>query len=177
MFTPGVPGDAPLVVRTKPGTRALYVALLGAVVLQVLAVAGMMLLALWSPVLFAFLPLAALQFWFVGRILREYQGLLGPQLAADHTGVWVRTGAGPNPQAVYLPWAAIEGVDAVRGPAVRITSRHGEGLLGQHAHWRVRALRRRFNSAFVVDGRRSAEPADQIVHRLWQLAEWARGRS
>ena len=53
-------------------------------------------------------------------------------------------------------------------------SRQGEGLYGRRRRWRVRSVWRRFGTPFIVDGRRSAEPPDQIAHRLWQLAEWAR---
>jgi hypothetical protein len=175
-FCASVPGDAPLVVRTNRSTKVLYVVLMVATVLLVVADVALVLLALlWSPILFVYVPLVAVQFWFVGRILREYQGLLGPQLAADHTGVWVRTGTGSRPEVVYLPWQAIDGIDAARkGPAVRVMSRQGEALYGTRSHWRVRALRRRFGTSFAVDGKRSVEHPDQIAHRLWQLAEWAR---
>jgi hypothetical protein len=102
---------------------------------------------------------------------REYLGLLGPQLAADHTGIWVRTGLGSRPEVVFLPWAAIDGIDVVRqGPVVRIMSRHGETLYQKRRHWRARSTTRRFGTPFVVDGRRSAEPPDVIARRLHQLA-------
>jgi len=175
-FCTSVPSDALLVVRTKRSTTVLYVVLVAATVLLVVADAALVVIALlWLPLLYVYVPLVLVEFWFVGRILREYQGLLGPQLAADHTGVWIRTGTGSRPEVVYLPWQAIDGIDAVRkGPAVRVMSRQGEGLYGQRSHWRVRAVRRRFGTSFVVDGRRSVEHPDQIAHRLWQLAEWAR---
>jgi hypothetical protein len=93
-FCASVPGDAPLVVRTNRSTKVLYVVLMVATVLLVVADVALVLLALlWSPILFVYVPLVAVQFWFVGRILREYQGLLGPQLAADHTGC----GSAPAP--------------------------------------------------------------------------------
>jgi hypothetical protein len=77
---------------------------------------------------------------------------------------------------VFLPWSAIDGIDVTRkGPVVRIMSRQGEGLYTKRKHWRVRSVWRRFGTPFVVDGRRSAEPPDQIAHRLHQLAQWARG--
>jgi hypothetical protein len=67
---------------------------------------------------------------------------------------------------VFLPWPAIDGIDTAKGPVVRIMSRQGEALFPDRPHWRVRSLRRRFGTAFIVDGRRSAEPVDTIVHRL-----------
>jgi hypothetical protein len=148
--------------------------LVSAVLLVVLA-AGLSYVAIWldAAVLLMVLPPLVAQFGFTALVLREYQGWLGPQLAADHTGVWVRTGIGRRPEAVHLPWAAIDGIDASRkGPVVRVMSRQGEGLFTK-PHWRVRSLRRRFGTAFVVDGKRSAEHPEQIAHRLRQLAEWA----
>jgi hypothetical protein len=32
--------------------------------------------------------------WLANRSMREYQAMLRPQLAANDTGVWVRTGVG-----------------------------------------------------------------------------------
>jgi hypothetical protein len=81
---------------------------------------------------------------------------------------------GRRPETVYLPWAAVECVDTCKGPVVRILSRVGEGLFDRRPHWRVRSLRRRFGTAFVVDGRRAAEPVDRIAHRLHQTAQAAR---
>jgi hypothetical protein len=176
-FAAAVPEDAPLVVRCKGGTRALYVLLLAAATLQLAVVALIVLLAdlLGSQAFFILLVPLLPQAVFLAAVIREYQGLLGPQLAADHTGIWVRTGLGRRPEAVYLPWTAIDGIDATRkGPVLRIMSRQGETLFTRKAHWRVRSLRRRFGTAFIVDGRRSAEPPDQIAHRLWQWAERSR---
>lgn len=175
-FAPEVPGTAPLVVRTKRSTRVLYGVLLAAGALEVVVAAAVVPLAIWlsAPALLVYVPAAALQLWLLGRVVREYQGLLGPQLAADHTGIWVRTGTGPHPEVAYLPWPAVDGVDAIRkGPVVRVMSRQGEALHGTRPHWRARLLRRRFGTSFVVDGRRSAEHPEQIAHRLRQLAEWA----
>lgn len=175
-FVTKVPGDAHLVVRTGRGTKVLYAVLLGAVALQVGVVAAVVVIAVWisSPVpllILAMFTPVLIPLWLV---VREYQGLLGPQLAADHHGVWIRTGVGPRPEVVHLPWSAIDGIDTARkGPVVRIMSRQGEALFGNRPHWRVRSLQRRFGTAFVVDGQRSAEPPDQIAHRLRQLAEWA----
>jgi hypothetical protein len=178
-FAPAVPASAPLVVRTNASTRVLYVLVVTCTGIVAAAAAGLVVLVVWlGPValpLLVVLPLLAVQLGFTVLIVREYRGLLGPQLAADHTGVWVRTGMGGQPEVMYLPWAAIEGVDTSRkGPAVRILSRTGEGLYGRRPHWRVRSLRRRFGTAFVVDGRRAAEPVDRIAHRLHQTAEAAR---
>jgi hypothetical protein len=75
---------------------------------------------------------------------------------------------------VFLPWPAIDGVDATgKGPALRIMSRQGEALFPRRPHWRVRTTRRRFGSAFVVDGKRSVEHPEQLAHRLDQLGRWA----
>lgn len=175
-FAAAVPGTAPLVVRTKGSTRVLYGFLLGAVALQFAVLLGLAFLIGMAeqPLLLVIVPFYALQFWFTGRIVREYRALLGPQLAADHTGVWVRTGLGKRPEAVYLPWSAIDGIDTTRkGPTLRIMSSQGEGLYTRRPNWRVRTTRRRFGSAFVVDGRRSAEHPDQLAHRLHQLGAWA----
>jgi hypothetical protein len=49
-------------------------------------------------------------------------------------------------------------------------SSQGETLFPARPHWRVRSLRRRCGTAFVVDGKRSAEPVEQIAHRLHQWA-------
>jgi len=170
-FAPAVPGDAPVVVRTKRSTRPLYVALLISTgVFGVVLVALPALVFVVGPValpLLVVVPLMLFQLWLAVRIVREYQGLLGPQLAAGPAGVWVRTGTGRQPEVVYLPWAVIEGIDAIRkGPVVRIMSRQGEELFPKGAHWRVRTLRRRFGTSFVVDGRRSAQPPDVIVQWL-----------
>ncbi|TDV55155.1 PH domain-containing protein [Actinophytocola oryzae] len=176
-FAAEVPGDAQLVVRSDGRTRVLYVLLLAAVALELVVVAGVAVLGglLGAPMLYPLVVPLLLQLLFIVPVVREYQGLLGPQLAADHTGLWVRTGLGRRPEVVHLPWAAVDGIDATRkGPVVRIMSRHGETLVGTRPRARVRSLRRRFGTAFVVDGRRSIEPPDQIVHRLGQLAVWAR---
>jgi len=178
-FAPAVPATAQLVVRTKPGTRVLYVLLLACTTVVVAAMAGLAALvtvlgAAALPLLVVLPPLA-IQLGFTVLVVREYRGLLGPQLAADHRGVWVRTGLGGRPEVVFLPWTAVDGVDTTRkGPAVRILSRAGEGLYDRRPHWRVRSLRRRFGTSFVVDGRRAAEPVDRIAHRLHQTAQAAR---
>jgi hypothetical protein len=171
-FAPGVPSGAPVVVRSKGTTTALYVMLLVAAALLVVILVGVPALAIWlgSPVLAVVAAPLLLQLWFTVLIIREYQGLLGPQLAADHTGVWVRTGLGHHPETVFLPWRAIDGIDTAKGPVVRIMSGHGETLFPARPHWRVRSLRRRFGTAFVVDGRRSAEPVERIAHRLREQA-------
>jgi hypothetical protein len=174
-----VPGEAPLVVRSSRSTRVLYGVLLGAALLLVVLAVAVGMLAIWldAPLMLIVLPPLAVQIGFTTLIVREYQGLLGPQLAADHTGVWVRTGLGRRPEAVHLPWAEIDGIDTVRaGPVVRVLSRHGEALFGRRPHWRVRSLRKRFGTAFVVDGKRSAEHPELIAHRLRQLAGWAAPR-
>ncbi|MFC4855223.1 hypothetical protein [Actinophytocola glycyrrhizae] len=172
-FAPEVPGHAPLVVRTRSGTTALYAMLLvSAALLVVLHVAvPVASLVLSTPLFLVIVPPLLLQLYFTVLILREYQGLLGPQLAADHTGVWVRTGLGRRPETVFLPWCAVDGIDTAKGPVVRITSRQGEALFPARPHWRVRSLRRRFGTAFIVDGRRCAEPVEVIAHRL---AQWRR---
>jgi hypothetical protein len=157
------------VVRTKPSTRVLYVLLLVGMVLEVMVMAGLVWLMFWSaqPGFIAILPLLVLQLGFMIPIVGEYQGLLGPQLAADHSGVWVRTGLGRRPEVVYLPWPSIDGVDAVRrGPALRIMSREGEALFPKRAHWRVRVVRRRLGTPFMVDGRRSAVHPAELSTRL-----------
>jgi hypothetical protein len=177
MFAREVPGQAQLVVRTNPGTKVLFGFMVFAVVLEVLVFAGLVGLTVWSQS-WALLGTAALWLlmaYYLTLGFREYLGLLGPQLAADHSGVWVRTGLGSRPEVVFLPWPAIDGIDVTRkGPTVRIMSRQGEGLVTKRKHWRVRSVWRRFGTPFVVDGRRSAEPPDQIAHRLHQLAQWAR---
>jgi len=174
-FAAEVPGNAHLVVRNKGNTKVLYALMLGAVTLQFALLLGLAFLVGMTdqPSLFVFVPVYALQFWFTVPIVREYQALLGPQLAADHTGVWVRTGLGRRPQVVHLPWPAIDGIDVAKGPSLRILSRQGDGLFGKRPNWRVRTTRRRFGSPFVVDGKRSAEPPEQIAHRLHQLRAWA----
>ena len=170
MFAPGVPDNAPVVVRSNRTTATLYVVMLVACALLVAILVGIPALAIWlgSPVMALVAAPLLLQLFFIGLVIREYQGLLGPQAAADHTGLWIRTGLGRRPEAVYLPWAAVEGIDTAKGPVVRVISRPGEALFPARAHWRVRSLRRRFGTAFVVDGRRSAEPVEQIAHRLGQ---------
>jgi hypothetical protein len=168
-FAPEVPANAPLVVRCKGGTKALYVMVLVCVVVEVLLVAGLvtMSIALASPWPLVVAPLIVIQLLLMGIVLREYQGLLGPQLAADPSGLWVRTGLGRRPEVVYLPWGAIDGIEATRkGPVVRIVSPAGDALFPRRAHWRVRSLRRRFGTPFVVDGRRSAEHPAQLADRL-----------
>jgi hypothetical protein len=130
-FAPAVPVDKPLVVGTKPSTKPLYALLLVCVVLEVALAAAVLGVALWRemPLLLAALPFLALQVWMMARIISEYQGLLGPQLAADHTGIWVRTGLGSRPETVYLPWPAVDGIDAMpKGPVLRIMSRAGDAL-------------------------------------------------
>ncbi len=172
-FVAEVPGHAPVVVRTKRSTTALYVLLLTSTVLVVAMLAALVAATVWlgTPLFLVIVPPLALPLFFTVRVVREYQGLLGPQLAADHTGLWIRTGLGRRPETVYLPWHAIDGVDTAKGPVVRIMSRQGEALFfPARPHWRVRSLRRRFGTAFVVDGRRSAEPVEQIAHRLVSLA-------
>lgn len=169
-FASEVPGDAPVVVRTKRTTTALYVMLLMAVALLTAVLVGVPVLAvgLGSPVMAAVAAPLLLQLFFTVLIIREYRGLLGPQLAADHSGLWIRTGLGRRPETVYLPWHAVEGVDTAKGPVVRVVSHAGEALFPARPHWRVRVLRRRFGTAFVVDGRRAAEPVEVIAHRLTQ---------
>lgn len=175
-FAPEVPGNAPLVVHTDRVTRVLFGFLVVAMTLEGLVLAGSVA---FTVVTGDWALLAATAAWvamayFMTLVFREYLGLLGPQLAADHTGVWVRTGLGPRPEVVFLPWSAVDGIDVSRrkGPVVRIMSRQGEGLY-RRMHWRARSTTKRFGTPFVVDGRRSAEPPDQIAHRLHQLARWA----
>ncbi|HEY0449974.1 hypothetical protein [Actinophytocola sp.] len=175
-FAPEVPAGAPLVVRSKGSTKVLYVVLLVCVALESALVLAVPLLAVWSgfALFLALIPLLALQLWFMVIIVREYQGLLGPQLAADHTGVWVRTGMGSRPEVVYLPWPAIDMIDATRkGPTVRIMSRQGDALYPRRPHWRARSLRRRFGTPFIVDGRRSAEHPERVAGHLHRLAAHA----
>ncbi|MPZ85441.1 MAG: hypothetical protein GEV28_35660 [Actinophytocola sp.] len=172
-FASAVPAVAPLVVRSKGSTKALHVMLVSCAVSQAALVVAVPLLALWSgsALFLVVVPLLVVQLWLTVVIVREYQGLLGPQLAADHAGVWVRTGLGTRPEVVFLPWHAIDGIDATRkGPVVRIMSRAGDGLYAKRPHWRVRSLRRRFGTAFIVDGRRSATPPDHIVAQLHQVS-------
>lgn len=167
-FAPAVPVDKPLVVGTKSSTKPLYALLLVCVVLEVVLGGAMVGLAMWSeqPMFLAMIPFVALQVWLMQRVIREYQGLLGPQLAADHTGIWVRTGLGSRPETVYLPWPAVDGIDATRkGPVLRIMSRAGDGLFPRRPHWRARSLRRRFDTPFIVDGRRSVvHPTELAAH-------------
>jgi hypothetical protein len=172
-FAPVVPTRAPLVVWSKPGTRVWYVVLLVCAAVEVLLAVAVVVfvVVLGSWLLLAVVPLLAVQLALVVPVVREYQGLLGPQLAADHTGVWVRTGLGRRPEVVHLPWWAVDGVDAThKGPVVRILSRRGEALYPGRPHWRARSLRRRFGTPFVVDGKRSAEHPEQIAFRLRQTA-------
>nr|WP_042179024.1 hypothetical protein [Kibdelosporangium sp. MJ126-NF4]CEL13589.1 hypothetical protein [Kibdelosporangium sp. MJ126-NF4]CTQ99275.1 hypothetical protein [Kibdelosporangium sp. MJ126-NF4] len=171
-FAATVPGDAPLVVRCKRGTRVLYVILLCCVAFEIAAMAGLVAVSIWMGAAWflVLLPFLALQVLLMGVVVREYRGLLGPQLAADHTGVWVRTGLGAKPETVHLPWSAIDGIDALRkGPVVRIMSARGDALYGRRPHWRVRSLRRRFGTPFIVDGRRSVMHPVQIVEWLRQM--------
>lgn len=177
-FARAVPTEAQLVVHSNRRTRALYVLMLVSVVLLLALVAAVPTLLAWrsiSPLLMlAVLPLLV-QLWFAVLIVREYRGLLGPQLAADRSGVWVRTGLGSRPEVVFLAWPAVAGIDvSPAGPAVRILSGQGDALFTGRAHWRVRSLRRRYGTPFVVDGRRSAEPATAIAGRLHQIASEAR---
>jgi hypothetical protein len=174
-FAPRVPATAAIVVRSKANTTALYAAMLVSAAIVAGLVVAVPLFALWlgatAAPLLALVPLLLAQLWFTVVVVREYRGLLGPQLAADRSGVWVRTGQGARPETVFLPWQAIEGIDTTRkGPVVRIMSRQGEQLFGRRPHWRVRSLRRRFGTAFVVDGRRSAEHPDHIAQRLHHAA-------
>ena len=167
-FAPAVPGDAPLVVRAKPSTRVLAVVMLVAVVLEVVLLGAVVWLVFLSgfALFLALLPLFLFQIGLMVLILREYQGLLGPQLAATASGVWVRTGLGRKPEVVHLPWAAIDAIDVARGPALRIMSRQGDALFPRRAHWRARSLRRRFGTPFIVDGRRSATEVTQLAAML-----------
>jgi hypothetical protein len=167
-FAPAVPADAPIVVRSTGGTKVLAAVVLFAVVLEI----ALMGLAAWFTVQAGFLfllipiPLFLLQIALMIVVLREYQGLLGPQLAANAYGVWVRTGLGSKPEVVYLPWSAIEVIDVARGPALRIMSGQGDALFGRRGHWRVRSLRRRYGTPFIVDGKRSATKPDQLAAQL-----------
>jgi hypothetical protein len=178
-FAPVVPAEAQLVVRSNRRTRALYVLMLVSVVLLVVLKVALVTVVGWSgvtPLLMLAVAPLAVQLWVAVLLVREYRGLLGPQLAADRAGVWVRTGLGSRPEVVFLAWPAVEGIDvSPRGPAVRILSRPGDGLFVGRAHWRVRSLRRRYGTPFVVDGRRSAEPAAAIAGRLHQIATEAMG--
>ncbi len=171
-FVAEVPGHAPLVVRTKHNTTALYAVLLTSAALLVALLVALIAVSVFlgTPLFLVVVPLLALQLYFTVLIVREYRGLLGPQLAADHPGVWIRTGLGRRPESVFLPWHAVDGVDTATGPVVRIMSRQGEALFPARPHWRVRSLRRRYGTAFVVDGKRSAEPVDVIAHRLMSTA-------
>ena len=177
-FARAVPPEAQLVVRSNRRTRVLYVLMLVSVVLLVALVMAVPTVLAWSTVtpllMLVVIPLL-FQLWFAVLIVREYQGLLGPQLAADRSGVWVRTGLGSKPEVVFLAWPTVEGIDvSPTGPAVRILSRQGDALFTGRTHWRVRSLRRRYGTPFVVDGRRSAEPAVAIAGRLHQIATEAR---
>lgn len=176
-FAPAVPAQAQLVVRSNRRTRALFVVMLVSVVFLLALLVLVPLVLVWSTItpmlLLIVLPLAV-QLGFAVLIVREYQGLLGPQLAADRSGVWVRTGLGSRPEVVFLAWSAVEGIDvSPSGPAVRLLSRQGDALFTGRAHWRVRSLRKRYGTPFVVDGRRSAEPATVIADRLKQVANEA----
>lgn len=174
MFARAVPTNAQLVVRSNRGTKVLFGFVVAGMAVEALIFVGLVALAIstrnWGMfgILAVWLPMG----YFLGLAFREYLALLGPQLAADHTGMWVRTGLGLHPEVVFLPWRAIDGVDLASGPVVRIFSRQGEGLYGRRRHWRVRTTWRRYGTPFIVDGRRSAESADVIAHRLRQLAEW-----
>jgi hypothetical protein len=97
--------------------------------------------------------------------VREYRGLMGPQLAADNTGVWVRTGLGARPEVVYLRWPAIDGIDTTR-KALRIMSQEGDALFRGRMHWRVRIVRRRFGTPFVVGGRMLAVRPKDLLNLL-----------
>jgi hypothetical protein len=163
-FAPEVPAAAAVVVHSRGNTRVLHAAVLtaAAILTAIVVAVPFFVLSLGSGAvpLLAMEPLLLMQLWFT----------VGPQLAADRSGVWVRTGSGARPEAVFLPWQSIEGIDATRkGPVVRIMSRQGEGLFPRRPHWRVRSLRRRFGTAFVVDGRRSAEHPDHIARLLHQV--------
>lgn len=167
-FATAVPPDAPLVARCTAGTRVLAVIMLVAVVLEVAALtaSGWFMYLAGAGFLLALLPLMLIQVGLMVVVLREYQGLLGPQLAATASGVWVRTGLGNKPEVVYLPWPAIDSIDVARGPALRIMSRQGDALFPRRAHWRVRSLRRRFGTPFIVDGRRSATKPHHLAAML-----------
>jgi hypothetical protein len=168
-FVAQVPAEAPLVVRAKGSTRVLYVVLVVCVCFEAVLMVAVPVVAvlLGTPLFLVLLPLFGMQLWLMVLVVREYQGLLGRQLAADPHGVWVRTGLGRRPEVVFLPWTHIDAIEATRkGPVVRITSRRGDALFGARPHWRARSLRRRFGTPFIVDGRRSAEPAEQVVARL-----------
>lgn len=167
-FAAEVPQDAPLVARSNGSTRVLAVVMLVAVVLEVVLLGVVVWLVYLSgfALFLAVLPLLLFQIALMVLVLREYQGLLGPQLAATASGVWVRTGLGSKPEVVYLPWPAVDGIDVARGPAVRIMSRQGDALFPRRAHWRVRSLRRRFGTPFIVDGRRSATNPAQLAAML-----------
>lgn len=171
-FAREVPRNAPVVVRSNSATTGLYAMLLVAVALLVVLFVAIsaFTIILGSPLLAVIAAPLLLQLYFTVLIVREYQGLLGPQLAADHTGLWIRTGLGRHPETVFLPWQAVDGIDTAKGPVVRIMSSQGETLFPARPHWRVRSLRRRCGTAFVVDGKRSAEPVEQIAHRLHQWA-------
>lgn len=174
-FAREVPDTAPVVVRSNRTTTTLYVLMLVASALLVVLLVGLVALTIWlgSPVMAVAVVPLLLQLFFTTLVVREYQGLLGPQVAADHTGLWIRTGLGSHPETVFLPWRAVDGIDTAKGPVVRVMSRQGEALFPARPNWRVRSLRRRFGTAFVVDGRRSAEPVEQIAHRLHQTGQWA----
>lgn len=176
-FAPAVPAEAQLVVRSNRRTRVLFGVMLASVVLLLALVVAVPVVLVWAtvtPLLGLIVVPLAVQLWFSALIVREYQGLLGPQLAADRSGVWVRTGLGSRPEVVFLAWPAVEGVDvSPAGPAVRILSRQGDALFPARTHWRVRTLRKRYGTPFVVDGRRSAEPATAIAGRLHQIASEA----
>lgn len=154
--------------RTKRSTKVLYVVLVTCMAVEMVlagVVVALTVAAQQSLFLIVVAPMAV-QVGFTLLVMREYQGLLGPQLAADHTGIWVRTGMGSRPETVFLPWSDVDGVDATRkGPVLRIMSRSGDALYGRRPHWRARYARRRFGTPFIVDGRRSAvHPADLAAH-------------
>lgn len=171
-FAPKVPENAPIVVRTKPNTRAMYTLLLTNLSLLCTAIAVPLIWPFLLPALLVNVPGLLFSLSMTLLAMREFRALLGPQLAADYTGLWVRTGAGRQPEVVYLPWAAVEAIDVDRR-CVRVISRHGEWLHPKRAHYRWESTRRRFGSPFVVDGRRTIEHPDQIVQRLQQTAQHA----
>lgn len=167
-FAPAVPQNAPLVVRCTGGTRVLAIVMFVAVGVEVLLMGALAWLASVSGIgmFYALIPLLLIQVGLMVMVLREYQGLLGPQLAADPSGVWVRTGLGSKPEVVYLPWHSIDLIDVAKGPALRILSRQGEALYAKRTHWRVRSLRKRYGTAFIVDGRRAAVKPPQLAAML-----------
>lgn len=178
-FAREVPLNAQLVVYSDRRTRMLFGFMVFGAALLAIHFVGLIVIGVlnWDPAAISYFASWLLFAFFLALPFRECLGLLGPQLAADHTGIWVRTGLGPRPEVVFLPWFAIDGIDAVRnGPAVRIMSRQGEALYGRRRHWRARWTTLRYGTPFVVNGRRSAEPPDVIAHRLHQLGQWATRR-